>query len=140
VDWSHGPVDRLLGGSLWSMVDHGQGWQPRIAGEITTRHYMAQNLIAVVQEGGAGHDGPHRALWWPARWRDEAGGEEEETAKLELSVGQLGAWRSEENGSTRCGVGLWPSGAFNRSGNRAERSRGGWSSTARWCSINLPVT
>jgi hypothetical protein len=25
VDRAHGLVDRLLGGSLWSMVDHGQG-------------------------------------------------------------------------------------------------------------------
>jgi hypothetical protein len=61
----------------------------------------------VVREGGAGHDGLHRAVWWPARWRGEAGGEEEETTALELSVGRLGAWRSETRSGTRCGEVLW---------------------------------
>jgi hypothetical protein len=48
VDRAHGPVDRLLGGGLWSMVDHEQGWQPRLAEELTARHYVAQNLVVVV--------------------------------------------------------------------------------------------
>jgi hypothetical protein len=50
-----------------------------------------------------GHGSPHHVLWWPARWWGEADGEEEETMVLELGVGRLGAQRSGENGSTRCG-------------------------------------
>jgi hypothetical protein len=64
---------------------------------------VARNLIVAVREGGAGHNGPHRALWWPARWRGETGSEEEETAALELGVGRLGARRSETSSGTRCG-------------------------------------
>jgi hypothetical protein len=66
----------------------------------------------VVREGGAGHDGPHRALWWPARWRGEADGEEEETTALELGDGQLGVRRSGENGSTSCDESLLSSGCL----------------------------
>jgi hypothetical protein len=97
-------VDQLLGGGLWSMVDHGQGRQPRLVRELTARHYTARNLVVVVRESGAGHDGPHCALWWPAQWRGEAGGEEEKTMTLELGVGRLGARRSEIRSGTRCGV------------------------------------
>jgi hypothetical protein len=87
VDRAHGPVDQLLGGGPWSMVDHGHGRWPRLIGELTAWHYMARNLLTAVREGGVGHDGPHRVLWWPTRWRGEAGGEEEEMAALELGVG-----------------------------------------------------
>jgi hypothetical protein len=48
MDRAHGPVGRLLGGGLWSMVDHGQGWRSRLAGKLTAWLYVARNLIAVV--------------------------------------------------------------------------------------------
>jgi hypothetical protein len=70
----------------------------------------------VVRERGAGHDGPHRALLWPARWWGEADGEEEETVALELGVERLGAQRSGENGSTRCGMSLLSFGCLLKAG------------------------
>jgi hypothetical protein len=76
VDRVHAPVDRLLGGGLWSMVDHGEGRWPRLIGELIAQHYVARNLVATVREGGPGHDGAHCALWWLAQWQGEAGGEE----------------------------------------------------------------
>jgi hypothetical protein len=112
VDRAQGPMDWMVGGGLWSMVDHGQGRWPRLAGELTARHHVARNLIATVREGGAGHGGPHCALWWPARWQGEAGGKEEETVVLELGVGRLGVWRSGGNGSTRCSKSLWSPGCI----------------------------